>query len=228
MTTAPVIAIDGPSGSGKGVITHRLARAMGFHILDSGALYRLIGLAARREGIAFDDEPKLVALAAQLDSEFVTTDNVEEPLRILLSGIDVTRHLRTDEAGSDASKVAPLRLVRAAIKLCQRDFQRAPGLVADGRDMGTVVFPAAQVKIYLTASAKIRAQRRYKQLLDKGISANLHALFLSIQARDKQDMNRSIAPLRPADDALIIDSTEMTIDAVFARVLLAVEQRLAL
>jgi len=230
MTTAssPIITIDGPSGSGKGAITHRLAEALGFHILDSGALYRLIGLAARRADIAFDDEQRLATLATQLDIEFLATDDSEEPVRILLSGDDVTRLLRSDEAGSDASRVAPLSLVRDAIKQRQQDFAQPPGLVADGRDMGTVVFPQAEVKIYLTASAETRADRRYKQLKSKGISASLHALFLSIQARDDRDMNRSVSPLKPAEDALVIDSTEMTIDEVFNRVLAQVQKTLKL
>lgn len=211
----PVIAIDGPSGSGKGVITHRLARELGFHILDSGALYRLIGLAARKHGVDFEDEAALGRLARELDVSFLPTDDEEEPIRILLEGEDVTVAIRTDEAGTDASRVAPITVVRDGIKQLQRDFRKAPGLVADGRDMGTVVFPDAEVKIYLTASAEARAERRYKQLIGKENSVSLHDLFLSIQARDERDMNRAVAPLKPAEDAEIVDSTERGIDEVF-------------
>jgi cytidylate kinase len=217
--TVPVIAIDGPSGSGKGAITHMLAKTLGFHILDSGALYRLIGLAARRKGIPFDAEPELAKLSAHLDIEFRSTDDSEEPIRIYLDGNDVTRDLRTDEAGTDASKVAPLETVREAIKLLQQNFSQPPGLIADGRDMGTIVFPNADLKIYLTASAEARAERRYKQLIDKGISVSLHDLFLSIEERDERDMNRKVAPLVPAADAHVIDSTELGIEEVFAEVL---------
>lgn len=225
-SSAPVIAVDGPVGSGKGVITQRLASALGFHVLDSGALYRLIGLAARKHQIDFDDEPALVALARELDIEFRPTDNPEDPLAIFLEGEEVSRAIRTDEAGTDASKVAPLPRVRDAIKALQRSFKKAPGLVADGRDMGTVVFTDAAVKIYLTASAEARAERRYKQLKDKDISVSLHDLFLSIQARDERDMNRVVAPLKPADDAVIIDSTDLSIDEVLDQVLSIVTKRL--
>jgi cytidylate kinase len=214
----PVIAIDGPSGSGKGAITHRLAQHLGFHILDSGALYRLIGLAARRKGIPFDAEPVLAALATDLQIEFRSTDDSEEPIHIFLDGEDVTLAIRTDEAGSDASMVAPLAEVRDAIKKLQQDFRKAPGLIADGRDMGTIVFPSADLKIYLTASAEARADRRYKQLIGKDIGVSLHGLFLSIQERDERDMNREVAPLVPAEDAHVIDSTELGIEDVFAQV----------
>ena len=227
MTHIPVITIDGPSGSGKGAITHRLAEALGFHILDSGALYRLIGLAARRRNIAFDAEDALVKLALELDIEFQPTSDPEEPIEILLFGERVTRDLRTNEAGTDASKVAPIEAVREAIKDLQQDFRKAPGLIADGRDMGTVVFVDADAKIYLTASAETRAERRYKQLKDKGIDVSLHALFISIQERDERDMNREVAPLIPAADARIIDSTKMNIDQVFNEALAFVREKLA-
>jgi len=222
----PVIAIDGPSGSGKGVITQKLASHLGFHILDSGALYRLIGLAARKHGTDLNDEEKLADRARNLDVRFKPTGNAEEPLHILLQGEDVTAQLRTNEAGVDASKVAALQSVRQAIGALQRSFQQPPGLVADGRDMGTVVFSDAVVKIYLTASAEARAQRRYNQLKDKDISVNLHALFQSIQARDERDMNREVAPLKAAEDAVIIDSTELNIDEVFEQVLSIVNEKL--
>jgi cytidylate kinase len=227
MTHIPVITIDGPSGSGKGAITHRLAEALGFHILDSGALYRLIGLAARRRNIALDAEDALVKLALELEIAFQPTSDPEEPIEILLFGERVTRDLRTNEAGTDASKVAPIEAVREAIKDLQQDFRKAPGLIADGRDMGTVVFVDADAKIYLTASAETRAERRYKQLKDKGIDVSLHALFISIQERDERDMNREVAPLIPAADARVIDSTKMDIDQVFNEALAFVRERLA-
>ena len=222
----PVITIDGPSGSGKGVITQKLAAYLGFHILDSGALYRLIGLAARKHGIRLDDEDALAEQASSLDVRFEPTGDAEEPLKILLEGEDVTRALRTDQSGVDASTVAPLSRVREGIGQLQRSFKQAPGLVADGRDMATVIFTDAEVKIYLTASAQARATRRYNQLKDKDIGVSLHALFQSIQARDERDMNREVAPLKPADDAIIIDSTNMNIEEVFEQVLAEVSERL--
>ncbi len=224
----PVIAIDGPSGSGKGVITHRLAKHLGFHILDSGALYRLIGLAARMNDVELDAEPELARLAADLSIEFEPTDDAEEPIRILLDGQDVTLTIRSDEAGSDASRVSPYPRVRGAIRKLQRDCIRSPGLIADGRDMGTVVFTDADVKIYLTASAEARAKRRYKQLKGKDINVSVADLFLSIQQRDERDMNREVAPLKAAEDAIIVDSTELSTDEVFARVLEIVTENIGL
>ena len=224
----PVIAIDGPSGSGKGAITHRLAKHLGFHILDSGALYRLIGLAARMNDVELDAEPELARLAADLSIEFEPTDDAEEPIRILLDGQDVTLTIRSDEAGSDASRVSPYPRVRGAIRKLQRDCIRPPGLIADGRDMGTVVFTDADVKIYLTASAEARAKRRYKQLKGKDINVSVADLFLSIQQRDERDMNREVAPLKAAEDAIIVDSTELSTDEVFARVLEIVTENIGL
>ncbi len=221
----PVITIDGPSGSGKGVISQRLSTMLGFHLLDSGALYRVTGVAARRQRMSLDDEQSLAELTSRLVIEFISTGEPEEPLRVLLSGQDITRDIRTDEAGVDASIVAKLPLVRQGLRELQRSFRRAPGLVADGRDMGTVVFTEAWVKIFLTASPVERAKRRYKQLKDKDIGVSLHALLDSIRERDERDMNREVAPLKPAEDAVLVDSTGMSIDEVLDKVLSAVKKR---
>lgn len=213
----PVIAIDGPSGSGKGTIAHRIAARLGFHVLDSGALYRLLGAAAERHGVAMDNEAALEVIAAHLDVQFLTDG--EGDARILLEGEDVTDQIRTEAAGRLASQVAALPAVRQALLARQQAFAERPGLVADGRDMGTVVFPHAELKVFLTASAQARAERRYRQLLDKGFDANLRDLVDDLEARDARDMNRSVAPLRPADDAIILDSTDLGIDAVVQAVL---------
>ena len=224
--TIPVVSIDGPSGAGKGVITQRLASLKGYHILDSGAIYRVIGLAARKDGLDFKNQSGLVKLAQGLDVSFRGTGDSENPLSIWLRDQDVTAEVRTNEAGVDASKVASIGELRLAIRSLQRSFKRSPGLVADGRDMGTVVFNEAQVKFFLTASPEARAERRYKQLKDKGIDVSLLDLFLSIQNRDLNDTEREYAPLEPARDAVIIDSTAMTIDDVFYHVLSVVEEKL--
>jgi len=212
----PVIAIDGPSGSGKGTIAHRVAARMGFHVLDSGALYRLLGAAAQRHAVAVDNEAGLEVLAAHLDVQFIADTSGDA--RILLEGEDVSNEIRTEEAGRAASQVAALPRVRAALLARQQAFRESPGLVADGRDMGTVVFPDAELKIFLTASAQARAERRYRQLLEKGFDASLAALVEDIQARDARDTQRSIAPLKPAEGALVLDSTDLGIDAVVQRV----------
>lgn len=212
----PVIAIDGPSGSGKGTIAHRVASRIGFHVLDSGALYRLLGAAAKRHAVSIENEAALEVLAAHLDVQF-TVDEQGEAV-ILLEGEDVSREIRTEEAGRAASQVAVLPKVRNALLARQQAFCEVPGLVADGRDMGTVVFPDADLKIFLTASAEARAERRYKQLLEKGFDASLAALIDDIRARDTRDTERSIAPLKPADGALVLDSTDLGIDAVVQRV----------
>ncbi len=214
---APVIAIDGPSGSGKGTIARQVAAALGWHLLDSGALYRLLALAAVRRGIDLDDTARLAELAARLDVRF-GVDAAGEQL-VWLDGAPVGGELRTEEAGRGASTVAALQPVRDALLALQRSFRRRPGLVADGRDMGTHVFPEAELKVYLTASAEERARRRHKQLKDKGIDVSLAALSRDIEDRDRRDSERSVAPLRPAEDARILDSSNQSIDAVTETVL---------
>ncbi|AXS81635.1 MULTISPECIES: (d)CMP kinase [Marinobacter] len=220
---APVITVDGPGGSGKGTVTQMLARKLGWHLLDSGALYRLTALAAVRQGVALDDEEGLVKVAAGLDVAFEPTPE-GEPVRVILAGQDVTADIRTESAGDNASKVAVMQPVRDALLQRQRDFRQAPGLVADGRDMGTVVFPDAPVKIFLTASAEERARRRYSQLKDAGVDVNIDALLEEIRVRDERDMNRSAAPLKPADDAQVIDSTGLGIGEVLDRCMAAAGQ----
>ncbi|MCK7543354.1 (d)CMP kinase [Marinobacter bryozoorum] len=214
----PVVAVDGPGGSGKGTVTQMLARRLGWHLLDSGALYRLTALAARRQGVDLADEVGLVGVAAGLDVSFQPTPE-GEPVRVFLDGDDVTREIRTEQTGDGASRVAVIQAVRDALLQRQRDFRQAPGLVADGRDMGTVVFPDAPVKVFLTASAEERARRRYLQLKEAGMDVNIQNLLDEIRARDERDMNRSAAPLKPADDAQVIDSTGLSIEEVLSKVM---------
>jgi cytidylate kinase len=225
MNKVPVMTIDGPSGSGKGTVSRAVARALGWGLLDSGALYRLVALAGRSAGISLEDGPGLARLARGLDLKFGSDPAGEEVVR--LDGKDVTGAIRTEEAGNDASKVAALPVVRTALLERQRRFAVAPGLVADGRDMGTVVFPAAELKIFLTASPAERAARRHKQLKEKGVAATLAALSLEIAERDLRDTNRAISPLVASADAIPLDTTGMSADEVVKRVLGLARARLS-
>jgi cytidylate kinase len=213
----PVLAIDGPSGSGKGTISRRVALATGWHLLDSGALYRLVALAGMRRGLSEGDTAGHAAVAGSMQVQFGSRADGSE--LVLLDAVDVTGGIREEFISQGASRVAAWPPVRAALMDRQRAFAQAPGLVADGRDMGTVVFPGAQLKIYLTASADERARRRHKQLKDKGSAVSLAALSREIAERDERDSNRAIAPLKPAPDAQILDSTGLPIEVVVAQVL---------
>ena len=214
---APVLTIDGPSGSGKGTISRHVARALGWHYLDSGALYRAVGIAASWADIDLSDASALVRCTFDTEIEF--GDEVGDEPRVIVNGLDATDELRTETAGAAASAIAAIPEVRAALKDAQRAYRRPPGLVADGRDMGTVIFPDAACKVFLTASAEERAERRHKQLSEKGVSVTLPGLLREILARDARDANRAVAPLRPADDAVRIDTTGLSIEAVVERVL---------
>jgi cytidylate kinase len=208
----PVIAIDGPTASGKGTVAAKVAESLGFHLLDSGALYRLTALAALRRGTDMSDEHALAAVAGQLDCSFVGHD-------VFLGQENVSQAIRAEEVGNTASKIAALPALRQALYGLQLRFRAAPGLVADGRDMGTVIFPGAELKVFLTASVAARAERRYKQLIGKGFSANMDDLLADLQARDARDMNRAVAPLAPAGDAHILDTSNMTADDAVKQVL---------
>lgn len=213
----PVITVDGPSGSGKGTIGHRLAKCLGWHLLDSGALYRLVALCALRRSLDLADEEQVRRTAETMNVDFLPGDDCE-PVRVLLDGRPVGTELRGEDCGRGASLVAAMPGVRAALLERQRRHRARPGLVADGRDMGTVVFPDACAKLFLTASAEERADRRYKQLMGKGIAASLSDLLSAIRERDRRDTTRSVAPLRPAEDAVVIDTTGVDIDTVMQKV----------
>ncbi|MEW9796962.1 (d)CMP kinase [Alteromonas sp. CYL-A6] len=223
MHPTPVVTVDGPSGAGKGTLSCLLAKRLNWHFLDSGAIYRVLAVATLHHDLPCDDEEAIVPLATGLDVNFET---VSDGTRIILEGEDVTDDIRTEEVGSVASKVAALPRVREALLRRQRAFQQAPGLVADGRDMGTVVFPDAAVKIFLTASAEARAERRYGQLKAKGMDVNIARLLTDIKARDERDSQRAVAPLVPAKDAIIIDSTDLDIDQVFEKAMEVITSRL--
>ena len=214
----PVIAIDGPVGSGKGTVAHRVAAALGFPVLDSGALYRVLALVARTRGASFDDPATLARLAGGLDVAFAPGD-AANPVRTLLAGVDVTGGIRTEQCGNDASRVSAWPEVRDALLARQRGFRRPPGLVADGRDMGSVVFPDAPVKVFLTAAPRVRAERRHKQLMAKGVDVSVTRLFRELAERDRRDRERAVAPLEPAEDAVVVDTTGLGVDAAVARVL---------
>jgi len=216
--SAPVIAIDGPGASGKGTVSALVARALGWTMLDSGALYRVVAYAALEKSVPLDDTQGLQRIARNLDVRFEASAADSEP-QIYLGSENVTRAIRTEEAGNAASQVAAVPEVREALLQRQRDFQQMPGLVADGRDMGTVVFPGAQLKIFLTASAEERAKRRYKQLMEKGANVTLRDLFDEITERDRRDSERSTAPLKAADDAVLLDTTDLNIQQVVDEIL---------
>ncbi|RRJ84228.1 (d)CMP kinase [Aestuariirhabdus litorea] len=213
----PVITIDGPGGSGKGTISALLAQKLGWNLLDSGALYRLVALSAQNHDVGLEDEDSLRVMAEHLDVQFATAENGS--LQVVLEGEVVSKSMRTEECGVAASQVAAQPAVRTALLKRQRAFAEAPGLVADGRDMGTVVFPHAPLKVYLTASADVRAERRRRQLQEKGIDVSIQRLLADIQERDERDMNRAVAPLKPAEDAVLLDSTKLTIEEVLERIL---------
>ncbi|TSJ92279.1 (d)CMP kinase [Gilliamella apicola] len=221
----PVIAVDGPSGVGKGTLCQALANHFNWHLLDSGAIYRVLALSALQQNIALNDTKQLATLALSLP---LTFDSNSDDVKVLLDGVDVSRDIRTEETGGAASKVASINEVRVALLQRQRDFRQLPGLVADGRDMGTVVFTDAPVKIFLDASAQSRAERRMKQLQDKQIHAKFGEILQEITARDERDRNRAVAPLKPAVDALIIDTTSLSIQDVFNQSIMYIKEKLAL
>jgi len=223
MSAIPVITVDGPSGAGKGTISHMLADTLGWHLLDSGALYRVTGRACLIDGVSWDDEQAVTDVARHLDVEFSTAPCGE--ILVAYKGVDVSRAIRTEEGGRGASTVAAIPAVREALLQRQREFRQPPGLVADGRDMGTVVFPNAPLKFFLTASTAERAERRYKQLIAKGENVSLPRLLEDIEERDARDSSREVSPLVPAEDAIVIDSTATPIAEVFGLVMQKVNEK---
>ena len=217
MAAPPVITVDGPSGTGKGTLCSRISRWLNWNLLDSGALYRILALLAQRKNIAVSDAAGVAALAQGIDVQFISVDG-DEPVQVILNGEDVGARIRREDCGNAASTLAAHGLVREAILGWQRDFQRPPGLVADGRDMGTVVFPDAELKVFLTANPLERAKRRYKQLNAKGINVRFSQLEGSIAERDRRDKQRILSPLKPADGAVVIDTSDKERDDVFAQV----------
>ena len=222
----PVIAIDGPVGSGKGTVSHRVAAELGFLLLDSGALYRVLALAARTREVSLDDGEILARLVESLAITF-TAGDATDPVRTLLDDVDVTGEIRTEQCGIDASRVSACPEVRDALLVRQHQFRRPPGLVADGRDMGSVVFPDASLKVFLTATARARAERRHKQLMAKGIDVSVARLSREMAERDRRDSERAVAPLKPAEDAVLVDTTWLDVDTVVARVLDIARLRMA-
>lgn len=222
----PVIAIDGPVGSGKGAVCYRVAAELGFLLLDSGALYRVLALAARTREVSLDDGETLARLVESLEIMF-TAGDATNPVRTLLDGVDVTGEIRTEQCGNDASRVSARPEVRDALLVRQHGFRRPPGLVADGRDMGSVVFPDASVKVFLTATARARAERRHKQLMAKGINVSVARLSREMAERDRRDSGRAVAPLKPAEDAVLVDTTGLDVDTVVVRVLDIARLRMA-
>lgn len=212
MSSAQVITVDGPSGVGKGTMSQMLAEKLGWHLLDSGALYRITAFAASEKGLDLTDEPAVAEIARNLDVVFRSADG---GVRVELAGVDISKDIRTESAGNNASIVAALPAVREALLQRQRDFATEPGLIADGRDMGTTVFPDSPLKFYLTASPEVRAERRYNQLKEKGLCVNVASLAEEIRERDERDSNRAASPLRPADDAVVVDTSSMSIEKVF-------------
>ncbi len=224
MNKVPVIAVDGPSGTGKGTICSFLATKLNWHLLDSGALYRVLALSANQQSIALDDEAALASLSETLVLAFESGKGVEG-IRVILDGTEVSNEIRTETCGNAASLVAALPAVRDALLVRQRQFRQAPGVIADGRDMGTIVFPDAQLKVFLTASAEERAKRRYKQLKEKGINVNLRGLSADIAERDKRDKERVVSPLKAAEDAIVIDTTGIDIALVNSQISVLVRDR---
>ncbi len=220
----PVITIDGPGGTGKGTLCQKIAHELGWHFLDSGVIYRVLALAALQNGTALDDEKILENMALELDIKFQSKE-IGDPLRIILNGQDVTEAVRSETCGDAASKISAFPLVRLALLNRQRAFRKEPGLVTDGRDMGTLIFPDADLKFFLTATPEERARRRYNQLKQQGIHVSLHEVLDSLRKRDERDENRAVAPLRPAPDAIIIDTSDLSIDQAFVELMAIIDAK---